>query len=343
MTEDPRIAQYEQEYAAGVEIAHKAMISSYIGPPPKLRGDAERMVAALLVAGWTPPTPTVQPVEYVIWSNEHRAWGGPNQRGYTPFLEDAGRYPHDVAARICEGANIVQNEHVPDGYRSEVMIPDPASQLPALEQAAPQLHAGRQARQVLENALGVPHAAGGIDALSMTELARRVAAEIERLRKALTEKTMSNGQTVAKALEVTGELEDQIVALRTEANRHRVLRQRNDLLARGLAQRVGRLRAELADARQAANAAQNLADTWEREHQNTVLPYTTQIEAERDAVLAEVASLRAQLARAFVFPEDWQQRITDLPGIGALTLARLAEEIDLWAAPNKGKEATGDH
>ncbi|WP_143051048.1 hypothetical protein [Amycolatopsis pretoriensis] len=33
------------------------MSTSYIGaPPPGLRGDADRMVAALLAAGWTPPS-----------------------------------------------------------------------------------------------------------------------------------------------------------------------------------------------------------------------------------------------------------------------------------------------
>jgi hypothetical protein len=53
---DPRVAQYEQERADAVELAHRAMATSYIGkPPPGLRGDADRMVAALLKAGWTPP------------------------------------------------------------------------------------------------------------------------------------------------------------------------------------------------------------------------------------------------------------------------------------------------
>lgn len=55
-TEDPRIEQYERERAEAIDIAHRAMRSSYIGaPPPGLRGDADRMVAALLAAGWTPP------------------------------------------------------------------------------------------------------------------------------------------------------------------------------------------------------------------------------------------------------------------------------------------------
>jgi hypothetical protein len=63
--DDPRIEQYERERDEAIEIAHKAMVSSYIGPPPKLRGDAERMVAALLKAGWTPPNDDARTV-YVL-------------------------------------------------------------------------------------------------------------------------------------------------------------------------------------------------------------------------------------------------------------------------------------
>lgn len=60
MADDPRIAQYEQERADAIDIAHRAMATSYIGAPPaNLRGDADRMVAALLKAGWTPPGGTV--------------------------------------------------------------------------------------------------------------------------------------------------------------------------------------------------------------------------------------------------------------------------------------------
>ena len=60
MTDDPRVAEYERERADAVELAHRAMLTSYIGaPPPGLRGDADRMVAALLKAGWTPPSEPV--------------------------------------------------------------------------------------------------------------------------------------------------------------------------------------------------------------------------------------------------------------------------------------------
>lgn len=53
---DPRVEEYERERADAVEVAHRAMLTSYIGaPPPGLRGDADRMVAALLKVGWTPP------------------------------------------------------------------------------------------------------------------------------------------------------------------------------------------------------------------------------------------------------------------------------------------------
>ncbi|MFI6304292.1 hypothetical protein ACIBCH_20675 [Amycolatopsis thailandensis] len=57
---DPRVERYERERTEAIELAHRAMLTSYIGgPPPGLRGDADRMVAALLKAGWTPPGDTV--------------------------------------------------------------------------------------------------------------------------------------------------------------------------------------------------------------------------------------------------------------------------------------------
>jgi hypothetical protein len=41
---------------------------------------------------------------YLIWSNEHRAWWRPNKCGYTVHLAVAGRYSHDEALRICRNA-----------------------------------------------------------------------------------------------------------------------------------------------------------------------------------------------------------------------------------------------
>lgn len=51
--------QLEQQYAAEradlAEKIHRAMTSSYIGPPrPMLLGDADRAVAAVILAGWVP-------------------------------------------------------------------------------------------------------------------------------------------------------------------------------------------------------------------------------------------------------------------------------------------------
>jgi len=42
--------------------------------------------------------------EYVIWSNEHRAWWGPSERGYYTRLSSAGRYSRDHALKICTRA-----------------------------------------------------------------------------------------------------------------------------------------------------------------------------------------------------------------------------------------------
>lgn len=52
------------------------------------------------VSGALPPVGA----EYVVWSNEHRAWWGPDHRGYYTKLAAAGRYSREEALKICIGA-----------------------------------------------------------------------------------------------------------------------------------------------------------------------------------------------------------------------------------------------
>jgi hypothetical protein len=42
--------------------------------------------------------------KYLIWSSEHRAWWGPGRMGYVRRVENAGRYSHEEAMRICTEA-----------------------------------------------------------------------------------------------------------------------------------------------------------------------------------------------------------------------------------------------
>lgn len=42
--------------------------------------------------------------DYVVWSNEHKAWWGPNNRGYANRLGNAGHYTRDEALKICGDA-----------------------------------------------------------------------------------------------------------------------------------------------------------------------------------------------------------------------------------------------
>lgn len=39
--------------------------------------------------------------EYLVWSNEHSAWWGPNNAGYYGSIEAAGRYSREDALKIC--------------------------------------------------------------------------------------------------------------------------------------------------------------------------------------------------------------------------------------------------
>lgn len=39
--------------------------------------------------------------KYLVWSNEHRAWWAPDERGYTRRIERAGRYGRAQAIKIA--------------------------------------------------------------------------------------------------------------------------------------------------------------------------------------------------------------------------------------------------
>ena len=43
---------------------------------------------------------------FLIWSNEHRAWWRPAERGYTDAIEEAGRYPRSQAESIVARATL---------------------------------------------------------------------------------------------------------------------------------------------------------------------------------------------------------------------------------------------
>lgn len=60
--------------------------------------------------------PAVVETQYLIWSNHHKAWWGPNGSNYRRNLTDAGRYPiADTAQWLVRGCGCCQ---VP-----EVLIP----------------------------------------------------------------------------------------------------------------------------------------------------------------------------------------------------------------------------
>lgn len=42
--------------------------------------------------------------QYLIWSNQHQQWWRPDHRGYTGYIEEAGRYERAEADRIVAGA-----------------------------------------------------------------------------------------------------------------------------------------------------------------------------------------------------------------------------------------------
>ena len=58
---------------------------------------------------------------WVIWSEEHIGWWGPDEIGYTTSLARAGRYSERRARKIVDEANRYSEE----GEFNEVAFPDP--------------------------------------------------------------------------------------------------------------------------------------------------------------------------------------------------------------------------
>ena len=71
---------------------------------------------------------------WLVWSNQHGMWWRGGERGYTRYIEEAGRYTHAAAAAIvaratCDGQ---LQRHREDPYTGveyigldEVMVPSP--------------------------------------------------------------------------------------------------------------------------------------------------------------------------------------------------------------------------
>jgi hypothetical protein len=48
---------------------------------------------------------------WLVWSNEHKAWWGPDGIGYTKIRKDAGRYTRNEAIEICKRANCALSDN----------------------------------------------------------------------------------------------------------------------------------------------------------------------------------------------------------------------------------------
>ncbi len=62
--------------------------------------------------------PTIDEGVWLIWSEEHGAWWGPAERGYTTSISKAGRYAKARADQIVASANY-------GGHLNEIALPAP--------------------------------------------------------------------------------------------------------------------------------------------------------------------------------------------------------------------------
>jgi hypothetical protein len=60
--------------------------------------------------------------KYLVWSNEHSAWWGPDRCGYTRIIDNAGRY--DRAAALSIAGTRDGGWHVRKGNPDEIAIPE---------------------------------------------------------------------------------------------------------------------------------------------------------------------------------------------------------------------------
>ena len=44
--------------------------------------------------------------KYLIWSNQHGAWWGPNEKGYVQIIDFAGRYTKEQAEAIVKKSTV---------------------------------------------------------------------------------------------------------------------------------------------------------------------------------------------------------------------------------------------
>jgi hypothetical protein len=75
-----------------------------------------------LTSNFQPWQPGTQPVTYLIWSNHHGCWWGPNGCGYRTHIADAGRYALEATPQwLGRGCGCCR---VP-----EVLVPMPTGQV----------------------------------------------------------------------------------------------------------------------------------------------------------------------------------------------------------------------
>jgi hypothetical protein len=96
----------------------------YLGKDPRA-AHAHRKAVAALKAYDEAQALRAQPApaEWMVWSNEHRAWWGPERCGYRQDPAQAGLYSLEEAADICRRADRRAGSYLPQSTPPETMCP----------------------------------------------------------------------------------------------------------------------------------------------------------------------------------------------------------------------------
>jgi hypothetical protein len=92
-----------------------------------LRHDLDRAMANHVADINAPSGPSGEASEWLIWSNEHHAWWGPDRCGYPPQPHLAGRYTLTEARNICHQRHWLGGSVPPETMLHQDEVPPSAT------------------------------------------------------------------------------------------------------------------------------------------------------------------------------------------------------------------------
>lgn len=98
--------EYRVDVVGLTEAAKTLMIAAVQHGATRLRHELQGFSGpGIPPSDWVVEARRKDAADFLIWSEEHRGWWGPDHRGYVQSRKAAGRYTLDEAIDIVKGAN----------------------------------------------------------------------------------------------------------------------------------------------------------------------------------------------------------------------------------------------